>query len=73
MEESDLVGHLQVCEGHFIEVIVALHEEISIYCNYLLPRCLLSTVLHKVILTFILADCQKLFLVRKRRAVLGVC
>lgn len=27
VEESDLVGHLQVCEGHFIEVIVALHGE----------------------------------------------
>ena len=43
------------------------------FCNCLLPRCLLSIVLHKVILTFTFADCQKLFLVRKRRAVLGIC
>ena len=43
------------------------------FYNCLLPRCLLSIVLHKVILTFTFADCQKLFLVRKRRAVLGIC
>ena len=41
VEESNLVGHLQVCESHFTEVIVALHEVISIYlcsCNCYLPR-----------------------------------